>query len=79
MQLDRATAYLTSAFSAAMRSTSLMLAPTVDIQLVSYASIIYFSSSPCMVGLASQILFSKGLISSFLMYIVLPQSPNSVP
>ena len=33
----------------------------------------FASSSPCMVGDASQILLLKGQISSFLIYIFLPQ------
>ena len=39
VQQDSATAYGTPAFSAAIFSTSLRFFPTVDIQLVSYASV----------------------------------------
>lgn len=37
----------------------------IDIQLVSYASVTYFNSSPCIVGDDNQILFSNGVIIVF--------------
>lgn len=58
---DNATACFTPIFSLAIRSTSSIFFPTVDIQLVSYASVIYFNSSPCMVGDDSHTFCSKGL------------------
>src|SRR5574344_2473121 len=65
---DNATAYRTPTLSAINRSTSLIFFPTVDIQFVSYASVTYFNSSPCIVGDDSQILCLNGsiIISSFL-------------
>ena len=60
VQQESATPYFISAFSAAIFSSSLMFFPTVDIQLVSYASVRYLSSSPCIVGEERYIFFSKG-------------------
>lgn len=60
------TAYFTSAFSAAIFSTSLIFFPTVLIQFVSYASFTYSISLPCIVGLASHTFFSNGFHSFFL-------------
>ena len=51
---DNPTAYLQPIFSHTNRSTSLIFAPTVDIQFVSYASFTYSISGPCMVGLDNQ-------------------------
>lgn len=61
---DNPTAYLHPIFLHTSRSTSLIFAPTVDIQFVSYASWTYFISSPCIVGLLSHTFGSNFSICS---------------
>ena len=67
---ESGTAYLHPTFSQTMLSIALRFAPSVDTQLDSIASVMYLFSSPCIVGVESQILLANGSIFIFHLFFV---------
>ena len=73
---ERATAYLTPTFSATCHSTSLIFAPTADIQFVSNASVMYVSSKKFPYALYISHLVLSQIFSHYRHFTYYNHSPN---